>query len=182
MAGKDETPRGSVVDSEQNNLPHSRGRQQSGAASTGHKVPAPQVQWILPAKKKVKGTYITYCRFGFPRAACENATLKTMEECVKGSQRQVYKLPRSPEEIRINNYNPLLLMLWKANMDIQFIESTLAIAQYVTGYVTKAEKSNMQDFGRRSPLTSRSIASCGRLVSGVCAPESVVCARPAISS
>ena len=97
-------------------------------------------------RKKVKGTYITYCRFGFPRAACESATLKTMEECVKGSQRQVYKLPRSPEEIRINNYNPLLLMLWKANMDIQFIaESTLAIAQYVTGYVTKAEKSNMQD-------------------------------------
>ena len=96
--------------------------------------------------KKVKGTYITYCRFGFPRAACESATLKTMEECVKGSQKQVYKLLRSPEEIRINNYNPLLLMLWKANMDIQFIaESTLAIAQYVTGYVTKAEKSNMQD-------------------------------------
>ena len=31
-------------------------------------------------------------------------------------------------------------------MDIQFIgESTLAIAQYITGYVTKAEKSNMQD-------------------------------------
>ena len=66
-----------------------------------------------------------------------------MEECLKGSQRQVYELPRLPEEIRINNYNPLMLMLWKANMDIQFIaESTLAIAQYVTGYVTKAEKSN----------------------------------------
>ena len=60
--------------------------------------------------------------------------------------RFVYKLPRSPEEIRINNYNPLLLMLWKANMDIQFIaESTLAIAQYVTGYVTKAEKSNREE-------------------------------------
>ena len=97
-------------------------------------------------RKKVKGTYITYCRFGFPCAACESATLKTIEECVKGSQKQVYKLPRSPEEIRINNYNPLLLMLWKANMDIQFIaESTLAIAQYVTGYVTKVEKNNMQD-------------------------------------
>ena len=98
-------------------------------------------------RKKVKGTYITYCRFGFPRAVCESATLKTMEECLKGSQRQVYELPRSPEEIRINNYNPLLLMLWKANMDIQFIaESTLAtIAQYVTRYVTKAEKTNMQD-------------------------------------
>ena len=65
---------------------------------------------------------------------------------MKSSHRKVYKLPRSPEEIRINNYNPLLLMLWKANMDVQFIgESTLAIAQYVTGYVTKAEKSNLQD-------------------------------------
>ena len=31
-------------------------------------------------------------------------------------------------------------------MDIQFIgESSLAVAQYVTGYVTKAEKSNMQE-------------------------------------
>ena len=97
-------------------------------------------------RKKVKGTYITYCRFGFPRQSCESATLRSMDECLKSCQRQIYKLPRLPAEIRINNYNPLLLMLWKANVDIQFIgESTLAIAQYVTGYVTKAEKSNMQD-------------------------------------
>ena len=46
----------------------------------------------------------------------------------------------------MNDYNPLLLLLWKANMDIQFIaESSLALAHYVTGYVTKAERSNMQD-------------------------------------
>ena len=65
---------------------------------------------------------------------------------MKLSHRKMYNLARSPEEIRINNYNPLLLMLWKANMDLQYIgESSLAIAQYVTGYVTKAEKSNMQD-------------------------------------
>ena len=97
-------------------------------------------------RKRVKGTYITYCRFGFPRPTCESATLLSIDECMKSSHRKVYKLPRSPEEIRDNIYNPLLLMLWKANMDIQFIgESTLAIAQYVTGYVTKAEKSNLQD-------------------------------------
>ena len=71
-------------------------------------------------EKKVKGTY-TYCRFGFTCAACESATLKTMEECLKGSQRQVYELPRSSEEIRINKYNPLLLMLWKTNMDIRTV-------------------------------------------------------------
>ena len=47
---------------------------------------------------------------------------------------------------RIYKYNPLLLMLWKANMDLRFVgESTLVIANYVTGYVTKAERSNMQD-------------------------------------
>ena len=36
-------------------------------------------------------------------------------------------------------------MLWKANIDIQFVaEASLALAHYVSGYVTKAERSNMQ--------------------------------------
>ena len=97
-------------------------------------------------KKKVGGTFITPCQFGFPRQTRESANLLSVDECMKLSHRKIYNLPRSPEEIRINNYNPLLLMLWKANMDLQYVgESSLAIAQYVTGYVTKAEKSNMQD-------------------------------------
>ena len=55
-------------------------------------------------------------------------------------------MPRSSAEVRINNYNPLLLLLWKANMDIQYIaECSLALAYYVTSYVTKAEKSHIQD-------------------------------------
>ena len=62
---------------------------------------------------------------------------------MKLSHGKMYSLPRLPTEI---NYNPLLLTLWKANTDLQFIgESSLAIAYYVTGYVTKAERSNMQD-------------------------------------
>ena len=37
-------------------------------------------------------------------------------------------------------------MLWKANLDIEFVaESSLALAHYVSGYVTKAERSNMQE-------------------------------------
>ena len=37
-------------------------------------------------------------------------------------------------------------MLWKANIDIQFVaESSLALAHYVSGYVTKSECSNMQE-------------------------------------
>ena len=97
-------------------------------------------------KKKVGSTFITRCRFGFPRQTRESVNFLSVEECMKLSHRKFYNLPRSPEQIRINNYNPLLLMLWKANMDLQYIgESSRAIAQYVTGYVTKAEKSNMQD-------------------------------------
>ena len=43
---------------------------------------------------------------------------------------------------RVNDYNPLRLMLWKANIDIQFVaESSLALS----GYVTKAERSSMQE-------------------------------------
>ena len=45
-----------------------------------------------------------------------------------------------------NNYNPLLLYLWKANLDIQYVaDSTLALVHYVTGYITKAEKSHIQE-------------------------------------
>lgn len=37
-------------------------------------------------------------------------------------------------------------MLWKANIDIQFVaESFLTLAHYVSGYVTKAEKSSRQE-------------------------------------
>ena len=42
----------------------------------------------------------------------------------------------------LNVYNPL----WKTNIDIQFVaESSLALAHYVSGCVSKAEKSSMQD-------------------------------------
>ena len=96
-------------------------------------------------RTKVKNAYITKCRFGFPRDPCECAVLNPVEECLK-SRKKIYNLPRAAEESRVNDFNPLLLLMWKANMDIQFIsESSLALAHYVTGYVTKAEKGNMQD-------------------------------------
>ena len=48
--------------------------------------------------------------------------------------------------MRVYDYNPLLLLLWQANMDIQFVaESSLALSHYVMGYITKTEKSSMQE-------------------------------------
>ena len=62
------------------------------------------------------------------------------------SRNRIYELARTESEIRVNDYNPLLLMLWKANIDVRFVsESSLALAHYASGYVTKSEKSSMQE-------------------------------------
>ena len=87
-------------------------------------------------------------RFGFPRKVSASAKLNQVSECLK-SKKRIYQLPRSELEVRVNDYNPLLLLLWKPNIDIQFVaESSLALAHYVSGYVTKAERSNIQDIWR----------------------------------
>ena len=68
-----------------------------------------------------------------------------VEEKLKKRQK-IYELKRSESEVRVNDYNPLILLLWKANIDIQFVaESCLALSHYVTGYVAKAEKSSLQE-------------------------------------
>ena len=96
-------------------------------------------------KKCGQHSFITRCRFGFPRPVCANAALNPVQESLK-SRNRIYQLTRTESEVRVNDYNPLLLMLWKANIDIQFIaEASLALAHYVSGYVTKAERSSMQE-------------------------------------
>ena len=88
-----------------------------------------------------KNVFVTKCKFGFPCPTCENTVLnKSMK-----SEKKIYHVKRS-EEVRINDYNPLLFLLWQANIDVQFIsEASLALAEYVGGYVTKAERSHLQD-------------------------------------
>lgn len=49
-------------------------------------------------------------------------------------------LRRAPSETCINNYNPHILRLWKANMDLQYTSSPYAPIAYVTSYVTKDER------------------------------------------
>lgn len=94
---------------------------------------------------KVGGAFLTRCKFGFPRVETDEGKINNVEDCLK-SRNKIYDLPRSFSEMRVNDYNPVLLLLWKANLDIQFIsENSLALAHYVTGYVTKAERSHMHE-------------------------------------
>ena len=88
---------------------------------------------------------MTTCKSNFSRTPQEKTLLHCVEEKLKKRQR-IYELARSESEVRVNDYNPLLLLLWQANMDIQFVaQSSLAPSHYVTGYITKAEKSSMQE-------------------------------------
>ena len=96
-------------------------------------------------RRRCGNTFITRCKFGFPRRATVSATLNDVQESLK-SRKKIYQLARSKSEVRVNDYNPLLLMLWKANIGIQFVaELSLALAHYVSCYVTKAERNNMQE-------------------------------------
>ena len=74
-------------------------------------------------KRKVGSVYITRCRFNFPRHPCETAKLNSVSESLK-SRNRIYELARTESEIRVNDYNPLLLMLWKANIDVQFVSES----------------------------------------------------------
>ena len=69
-------------------------------------------------KIKVGGIFITRCKFGFPRPETENAKLNSIEDSLK-SRNKIYDLVRSYSEIRVNDYNPVLLLLWRANTDIR---------------------------------------------------------------
>ena len=101
--------------------------------------------YCLRSKRLKEGRFIRRCKFNFPREVTNQATVNPIDLSLK-SRKRVYTLPRKLEEAKINDYSPLLLYLWKANMDIQYIaESSLSLTGYVTTYVTKAETSGLQD-------------------------------------
>ena len=63
-----------------------------------------------------------------------------IEALTLSSKRHMVILKRQPKEQFINNYNPLLLSVWQANMDIQLILDTYACVMYVTSYLCKSER------------------------------------------
>ena len=53
----------------------------------------------------------------------------------------VVVLKREPGECFINNYNPSVMLVWQANMDIQFMLNAYACIMYVASYIMKTERS-----------------------------------------
>ena len=103
-------------------------------------------------KNKSSGRFTSTCRFSFPRKPSREFVLHDVVSSIVGRhtnnfKKRLYDLPRSSNETWINDYNPdLLLLLWGGNMDIQFVsEYTYSICNYVTKYITKSEKSNIEN-------------------------------------
>ena len=61
-------------------------------------------------------------------------------EALKISQKgKVVVLQRKLNERYVNNYNPLFLLAWNGNMDIQICLDPYAVVTYITDYLTKAD-------------------------------------------
>lgn len=62
------------------------------------------------------------------------------EQYLEAMEKSTVILKREPTEVLINYYNPGLLQLWQANMDIQYVTDPWACAMYILSYISKAEK------------------------------------------
>ena len=104
------------------------------------------------------------CRYGYPRKVTNRFILNSVEKAARsrasgGAVVKLYSLKRTEAEMFVNDYNPALLLMWQANMDLQYIgENSLVLNRYVTSYISKAEKSATEDTWRAID-ENRSLAS-----------------------
>ena len=47
-------------------------------------------------------------------------------------------MKRRPNQLRVNNYNPVCLKAWRANLDIQFVLDVYGCA--IVSYISKSQK------------------------------------------
>lgn len=85
-----------------------------------------------------------HCRFYFPRPASDETVLLRPDETLRNNGRFCI-MKRTPEEQYVNNYNPQILKLWTANMDIQPCGNVTAVSYYIAKYTSKHEP---QDVGQ----------------------------------
>ena len=82
--------------------------------------------------------------------------------------RKTIMIRRSFNDRYVNNYNPIILPLWKANMDVQLCMDSHAVANYVVSYMTKvsqgvskAMRDVMQELKTQSPSIRESLRKVG---------------------
>ncbi|XP_033758253.1 uncharacterized protein LOC117340598 [Pecten maximus] len=78
-----------------------------------------------------------FCRFGYPQPLSSQTVMKNAIDMKRSPH--CYTIKRQPGSENINPYNPDLLRVWNANMDIQLVGSVYGAAKYVCSYICKPE-------------------------------------------
>ena len=106
-------------------------------------------QYCLRRPKSGKGK--ARCKFGFPRESHKKPVLHSVVSSIMSRQagsykKRLYDVVRTEQEKNINDYNPILLKMWKGNMDCQFIgEDSQCLLEYITKYATKGPRSSITE-------------------------------------
>ena len=67
-------------------------------------------------------------------------TYQEYEEALKISERgNIIILKRGVKDRMVNNYNPVFLSAWNANLDLQVCVDNYAVITYITDYLTKGD-------------------------------------------
>ena len=79
----------------------------------------------------------------------------------RGKKLRLVEIPRKLGEENVNNYNPPILMMTKANMDIQYVhDPSFALLHYICKYVSKSESDNTEELNR---VVESSDSYCSKL-------------------
>ena len=84
------------------------------------------------------------CRFHFPYPPCSNTRLITNIDTVPLNNKKFYETKRTAKDSMVNAFNPLILLHWRANMDIQMIGGPYGVAYYVCSYICKSEPDTLK--------------------------------------
>lgn len=85
------------------------------------------------------------CRFGFPRKPAQEMVIHSPMETVQSRARpekmvRLVEPARKPSEALVNPYCPLLLLMTRSNVDVQFVgEQSESIIKYTAKYTTKPD-------------------------------------------
>ena len=114
---------------------------------------------------KRNGKFCKKCRFGFPRPPKTETEIHDFIDCLavaknKQPRKRLYQLRRSTDEAQINDYNPALLLANQGNVDIQYIGHLGSrLPYYITSYITKYERSEVDKFWSDIFSASKSLGS-----------------------
>jgi hypothetical protein len=90
------------------------------------------------------------CRFKYPKPLSEETRLTRPTDSRRGLRRcDFYVTKRREGGESVVPYSPLMLVKWRANMDIQMIGNCYATNAYVSGYISKAETAGLNEHIQR---------------------------------